>query len=505
MREQRPEGGRRDRQRVRAGRRRGPEPRRAFSPYGLSKGLTWQVAHILVRDARRAAREIRHRQSVRPVRGAALRRLSWSSVGRRAKPPKCERPTICATISMSICWRALMRASSRRRRRAGAGRRFGPCGYLETQGAFAERLARELAPRLGVEGRVRFAEQTDFSEPLARVNSDPIDPRRLRLRRGRGLGCARGILAASRFRRAKACSASGATAGNPRGRRRRPTRDFVAGWLTARQGANPSLRASSSTTSSGARRAPTPFAKTSRRRISDGYSGYRFYFADALDPYVDHALRVEDRDTGQACRAGRLRIAEAGRRRADRHSSAIATSRRQSSARRTTRPTTSIFCWSCSGRRRASAARERERDAGIHRTQALRASLFPDARRHRRARDRESAPARDSACAYRYRFAEAEALDEPSACFAVNFVPVAAARLSRDVARENMERVSGPGRVRSAVRRRRGWRPRYRIEALVKHHFGRGLRDFGRVSRLGRRPGPRRRCRSRASSRRGFG
>ena len=58
----------------------------------------------------------------------------------------------------------------------GAGRRFGPCGYMETQGAFAERLGRELAPRLGLAGRVSLAEQTDFSEPLARVNRDVIDP-----------------------------------------------------------------------------------------------------------------------------------------------------------------------------------------------------------------------------------------------------------------------------------------------------------------------------------------
>ena len=55
-------------------------------------------------------------------------------------------------------------------------RRFGPCGYLETQGAFAQRLARELGPRLGLDARVTLAAQTDFSEPLARLNLDAVDP-----------------------------------------------------------------------------------------------------------------------------------------------------------------------------------------------------------------------------------------------------------------------------------------------------------------------------------------
>lgn len=51
----------------------------------------------------------------------------------------------------------------------------GPCGCRETQGAFAERASRELAPRLGRQGGAKLAVQTDFPEPLARVNADLID------------------------------------------------------------------------------------------------------------------------------------------------------------------------------------------------------------------------------------------------------------------------------------------------------------------------------------------
>ena len=58
----------------------------------------------------------------------------------------------------------------------GSERRFGPCGYLETQGSFAERVATELRPRLGLDCRLRLLDQIDFSEPIARINTDVIDP-----------------------------------------------------------------------------------------------------------------------------------------------------------------------------------------------------------------------------------------------------------------------------------------------------------------------------------------
>jgi UDP-glucose 4-epimerase len=50
-----------------------------------------------------------------------------------------------------------------------------PSQYRERQGAFAERFARELEPRLGVPCRLELREQVDFSEPLELVNTDPVD------------------------------------------------------------------------------------------------------------------------------------------------------------------------------------------------------------------------------------------------------------------------------------------------------------------------------------------
>jgi hypothetical protein len=53
--------------------------------------------------------------------------------------------------------------------------RLAPSLYAETQGAFAERFAREIGERLGLDCPLNLAEQTDFPEPMVRVNTDPLD------------------------------------------------------------------------------------------------------------------------------------------------------------------------------------------------------------------------------------------------------------------------------------------------------------------------------------------
>jgi len=49
-----------------------------------------------------------------------------------------------------------------------------PSGWIATQGDFARKVAAEAAARLGQDCPVAFAEQTDFPEPLRRVNAEPV-------------------------------------------------------------------------------------------------------------------------------------------------------------------------------------------------------------------------------------------------------------------------------------------------------------------------------------------
>jgi len=48
-----------------------------------------------------------------------------------------------------------------------------PSGWIATQGAFAEKVVAEAGRRLGRDCPVAFAEQTEFPEPLRRVNAEP--------------------------------------------------------------------------------------------------------------------------------------------------------------------------------------------------------------------------------------------------------------------------------------------------------------------------------------------
>jgi UDP-glucose 4-epimerase len=53
--------------------------------------------------------------------------------------------------------------------------KLNPSGYVESQGTFAERFAREMRARLGWECRVELSRQTEFSEPRIRINTDPLN------------------------------------------------------------------------------------------------------------------------------------------------------------------------------------------------------------------------------------------------------------------------------------------------------------------------------------------
>jgi UDP-glucose 4-epimerase len=52
---------------------------------------------------------------------------------------------------------------------------FAPSGYREQQGAFAERFAGELGPRLGLQASLQLAADQPWDEPAVRTNCDPLD------------------------------------------------------------------------------------------------------------------------------------------------------------------------------------------------------------------------------------------------------------------------------------------------------------------------------------------
>jgi nucleoside-diphosphate-sugar epimerase len=153
----------------------GPSPRRAFSPYGLSKGLTFEIVNYWGEALGLAVSKFVIANPFGPFeepRFVAHAMERWAKgEALEVRTPRYLRDNIHVDLLAAAYARFVAEAAA-----GGAGRRFGPCGYLETQGAFAERLSRELGPRLKLAAQVKHAEQTDFSEPLARVNLNVIDP-----------------------------------------------------------------------------------------------------------------------------------------------------------------------------------------------------------------------------------------------------------------------------------------------------------------------------------------
>lgn len=149
----------------------------AFSPYGLSKGLTAQVFRYYT-----AVRGLALGKFVIPnpfgpyeePRFTAYLIRMWNE----GKTPAVSTPAyIRDNIQVSLLAKAYRQFVSQPP--SGGFYKFNPSGYVETQGAFARRFATEMAPRLGIPCPLELRTQTDFTEPRSRLNTDVLDAAKL--------------------------------------------------------------------------------------------------------------------------------------------------------------------------------------------------------------------------------------------------------------------------------------------------------------------------------------
>lgn len=154
----------------------GPEPRRAFSPYGLSKGLSWQVFRYWGEQLGYPVRKFVIPNPFGPYeepRFCAYLVDRWSK-GETAQvgTPAYIRDNIHVSL-LAENYRYFIELAIH----SGAPRSWGPSGYVESQGTFALRFAREIGGRLGLRAGLAFADQIEFPEPEMRVNVDRSSPR----------------------------------------------------------------------------------------------------------------------------------------------------------------------------------------------------------------------------------------------------------------------------------------------------------------------------------------
>jgi nucleoside-diphosphate-sugar epimerase len=151
----------------------GSEGLPAFSPYGLSKALTWQVFRYHTGRAGLGLGKFVIPNPFGPYeepRFAAYLMKNWFA----GATPAVNTPAyVRDNIHVSLMARAYVQFAQNLP--ASGLVKINPAGYAESQGAFTLRFAQEMRQRLGLACAVELKKQTDFSEPRIRINTDIVD------------------------------------------------------------------------------------------------------------------------------------------------------------------------------------------------------------------------------------------------------------------------------------------------------------------------------------------
>src|SRR6056297_2115884 len=146
----------------------------AFSPYGLSKSLTYQVFRYHVQRAGLPLGKFVIPNPFGPLeepRFTAYLMKTWFA----GKVAAVNTPAyVRDNIHISLLAQAYAEFAATVGRNPGL-QKLNPSGYVESQGAFALRFATEMRARTGLPCEVDLKQQTEFPEPRSRINTDILD------------------------------------------------------------------------------------------------------------------------------------------------------------------------------------------------------------------------------------------------------------------------------------------------------------------------------------------
>jgi nucleoside-diphosphate-sugar epimerase len=153
----------------------GDRPLTAFSPYGLSKGLTDQTFRYYCGVAGVRPAKLVVPNPFGPLEDARFTSFLVRSWYQGAVPTVQTPDYVRDNIHVSLLARAYASFAGSLESGEGAAR-LAPSGYRTSQGGFAQLFAAELEPRLGLPCPLELLEQHGFPEPRVRVNADVLDP-----------------------------------------------------------------------------------------------------------------------------------------------------------------------------------------------------------------------------------------------------------------------------------------------------------------------------------------
>lgn len=151
----------------------GSEPRRTFSPYSLSKTLTFESFQNQCLAAGLLLGKFVIPNPFGPLeepRFTAFLMQNWrAGLPCEVKTPDYVRDNIHVDLLALAYAKFIAKIAAPKESRL----KTNPSGYVEKQGEFAQRVAREVKARTDWACELILAEQTDFSEPLDRSNTEP--------------------------------------------------------------------------------------------------------------------------------------------------------------------------------------------------------------------------------------------------------------------------------------------------------------------------------------------
>jgi UDP-glucose 4-epimerase len=146
----------------------------AFSPYGLSKALSYQVFRYYTQSAGVALGKFVIPNPFGPheeARFTAYLMRTWFA----REPATVTSPEyVRDNIHVSLLAKAYAKFAADLSQGPGLFK-LAPSGYAESQGAFTLRLAAAMRERLTLACEVKLLPQTEFAEPRVRINTDPVD------------------------------------------------------------------------------------------------------------------------------------------------------------------------------------------------------------------------------------------------------------------------------------------------------------------------------------------
>jgi UDP-glucose 4-epimerase len=150
----------------------GTEPLVAFSPYGLSKTITWETFRHWCWKLNMPLGKFVIPNPFGPYEEPRFCNYLIST-WIKGEIPEIKTPDYIRD-NIHVSKLAVIYANWVAETNYGAIEKLGPSGYIESQGTFAKRFAAEMQLRLPLTCAVKEGKQTTFDEPLFRVNTSNV-------------------------------------------------------------------------------------------------------------------------------------------------------------------------------------------------------------------------------------------------------------------------------------------------------------------------------------------